>query len=874
MGVVSDYLRALVEKQVNEKGLVVWFDPERQYSVFVRELVLSGTGVAVYKDSFLELRHKIDSQMSGDAPPHLVVYVPTSEEATQDALIELVVAGVVMKPGQSSLPRNTRLSVVARAALKETHTPADLEAIARQVEAGKLTLSDLDRLASERGRGGGGVLSTIFGTSDPRKIALEFLGSARYDPEITSRRAADEIAQILSGEFGLPLEKEDSSKDRVIEQQRSNLARYALLTEFVASLHGPTPPALAGVKIASEEGSRASCVSLAKEWRLRRDLRDSYARYASKLSGELRALTATLTPEQLGSCETFAEVEAQLQSALETRLAQQTEWRTESAIAMHSIIDARLAGFWSSWPEQYPEVPARWQIISSALDVLTTADKIEMELKTVLGGPAGLLKRYTDEWCMLDTYHRYLERRCHLFDFDSDSRHKSTEKLIARARQRYMEIGGSLAEAFVRALERTRFTVPDYRRQLETYSTFVRPAVSEGKTAYVLVDALRYEMARELAQSLHGDFGVKLSAVLGTPPTITPIGMAALMPGAEVSATVVALGGGALALSVEGTVLKDRTGRVEWFRGKHNGTVAVEKLEDVLLSFKEARKSELRSADVILVTSQEIDQAGENATVRAARRAMEEILGDLARLVHKLRDYGCKQIIITADHGYVFADEPDSDMKVAPPTGQRMSLHSRAWIGKGGANDPAFLRTRLSSFGLDDSQDLEIAVPYGFGVFITPGGGGAYYHGGMSPQEMVIPVLVLTPRVTGAVPLTQVNLSISMGSKKISTRFCSIQVTGLAASLMDVKPPRVRAEIRGSGEIVSRAVSASYGFFEATGDVLLEFKEGEGSSIVPNTITLMITQESLPTSVSLHLIDSATGLELATIPNIEVAISI
>ncbi|HEY0071174.1 MAG TPA: hypothetical protein VGE04_14505, partial [Chloroflexia bacterium] len=239
-----------------------------------------------------------------------------------------------------------------------------------------------------------------------------------------------------------------------------------------------------------------------------------------------------------------------------------------------------------------------------------------------------------------------------------------------------------------------------------------------------------------------------------------------------------------------------------------------------------------------------------------------------------LRDYGCKKIVITADHGYVFGDGPDSDMKIAPPTGQRVSLHSRAWIGKGGSNGPAFLRTRLSNFGVDDNQELEIAVPYGFGVFTAPGGASAYYHGGMSPQEMAIPVLVLTSKSAGLVPLTQVDLSISLGSKKISTRFCSIQVTGHAASLVDVKPPRFRAEIRAGDAVVSQTVSSSYGFIEATGDVQLEFAEGSGSSIVPNTITLMLTQESLPGSVSLHLVDSATGLELAALPHIEAAIAI
>ena len=56
----------------------------------------------------------------------------------------------------------------------------------------------------------------------------------------------------------------------------------------------------------------------------------------------------------------------------------------------------------------------------------------------------------------------------------------------------------------------------------------VKPKVAKGKTAYVWVDALRFEMARELAQTLEAEFDVELQAALATVPTITAVGMAAL----------------------------------------------------------------------------------------------------------------------------------------------------------------------------------------------------------------------------------------------------------------------------------------------------------------------------------------------------------
>jgi hypothetical protein len=79
--------------------------------------------------------------------------------------------------------------------------------------------------------------------------------------------------------------------------------------------------------------------------------------------------------------------------------------------------------------------------------------------------------------------------------------------------------------------------------------------------------------------------------------------------------------------------------------------------------------------------------------------------------------------------------------------------------------------------------------------------------------------------------------------------------------------------LRAKGKIVSRAVSASYGFEEATGDVALRNDASDSKRIAPNTITLMITEEPDQKSVGLYLLDAATGAELARLEKIEVSIA-
>jgi hypothetical protein len=121
MAIVTEYLRNLIAKQVDDNGLVVWYDPDNAYADVVDALNLPDTTFLRYTDSFLRLRWEIDQKhfLNGEEAPRLLVYVPLAQDQTHHALIELQAAGVIMQPGQQPPARNTGLAVVARNALKD-----------------------------------------------------------------------------------------------------------------------------------------------------------------------------------------------------------------------------------------------------------------------------------------------------------------------------------------------------------------------------------------------------------------------------------------------------------------------------------------------------------------------------------------------------------------------------------------------------------------------------------------------------------------------------------------------------------------------------------------------------------------------------------
>jgi hypothetical protein len=212
-------------------------------------------------------------------------------------------------------------------------------------------------------------------------------------------------------------------------------------------------------------------------------------------------------------------------------------------------------------------------------------------------------------------------------------------------------------------------------------------------------------------------------------------------------------------------------------------------------------------------------------------------------------------------------------MKVDPPGGKEEDLHRRAWIGMGGTTDPAYLRTPLVSLGVD--SEFDIATPWTFAIFRAKGGGRAYFHGGLSPQELIVPVLRLGAKQKSGAASGKLSLTMTPGTPKLSTRFFSVQISGgqTVAGLFGFEPPVVKVEIRANKKCVSTPVSASYGFEDATGEIRLKVSDKDAKMVESNTVALMINEEISQKTVSVCLLDAVTGAELAPPLTLDVAIS-
>jgi hypothetical protein len=854
MGVVSDFFTNYLLRQVEKKGLVVWYDPEGNYSSLVGE-TMGGIPVYRYEGSFILLRYLLEPLVSGNTPPKVIIYLPVKRR-DNSPLIGLEKLGVVMEPGAPA-GRNTRFSVIARNILKNRLSAENLESVIRKVEDGILGLKDLDDLA-ETGEFDVGTLSLIFPGQGPNTIALEFLTGKDVDDDIQQKEAVGDLIKFLK-EFGF-----STGAGRELAEIRRDWERYLLVTDFLASIpEEQRPPELNNVPHGHEHKACSEILNLVTEWRKRQDLRDSYLASSTRVEKELSLADQMDLPlEALKNTETFLAIERYLYLKVTEKLINE-ELTPYQAL---EIASSRMKGY---WVKAQPLVRICWEFIITCSELMIQIENICKELEKTQD-LVEMVRHYTGTteipgWYKLDQLHRWLETQSEALVDMTDWNSEMTENLVARAEQAYKKAFHVLSIAFVKLWAKEKYQIPQLIKQQQIFDHFVRPKLDCGKVAYFLVDALRYETGVELFSILGWVPERKISPACAAVPGITSVGMSALLPGAEKGFQLFQTDHDKLGVKLAGEELDpvSREERITYLLKKYPSAHAFHLAEVVVP--KKAVKEKIKSADLVVVTSQEIDQLCESGNLSLAKATIQTTIQQLGRAVRSLYNLGVTEFIITADHGYFMAQMEDA-MKVDLPSQTGVELHRRFWVGKGGKENSSCLRFRAQEVNYD--SDLEFVFPVGLAFFKVKGGGDGYFHGGLSLQEMIVPIIELSLSIIRQVKSRAEGekLRVIMDRKEITNRFFSVTIQSEQTPMMDIANVRpIIVAVKAGKKDIAKVVSAKYGFNATSQQIAFNPAED-------NVVTLMLTEEEIKDEVSLHLLDAVTLVELDVIKGIKVDI--
>ena len=418
------------------------------------------------------------------------------------------------------------------------------------------------------------------------------------------------------------------------------------------------------------------------------------------------------------------------------------------------------------------------------------------------------VQRYSRSWFQLDqlyrkfTYHVRMSGQASLMGELSEQ----VENLYSN---NYLLKLGDGFQVYVDAAP--RWEAYPVVQQKAFFEHWVRPYLRKDKRICVIIsDAMRYEIGDELLGLIRQEdrYSAELEPALSTLPSYTQLGMAALLPNKSL----------AIADNDTGTVLVDgqssqgTVNRTKILQAALDGRGQAVKAEDFMQLNRDDSRELLKGNDVVYIYHNRIDHTGDKMHSEGqAFEAAEQTLDDLIRLIKKLTAANANNLLITADHGFIYQNREldESDFLGDAVFGDDIRYRDRRFVlGKGLSASPAFHHFSSEQLGLDG--DMEVQIPKSINRLRLKGSGSRFVHGGASLQEVVIPVLKVNKKRQSDVSAVEVDI-LRGASSVITSGQLAVTLYQSGPVTEKVQPRHLRAGIyTQSGELISDSHELSF----------------------------------------------------------------
>jgi len=753
---------------LSERRIVVWYDAEGDFKSFSAEFNAPNCEVLSTEASVLKTRRRADeiyrlmneSENPSERDRCLLIYIPRrrgagEEEKMRDPFEVYAMAGAPFGDAEDQ-----KIESLARQAM-----PGKTDEITRLFLEGKPDIALLDGLEKTQRWP---LLNDVFQTETPAEIiAAALCNTAKANEAAANPGCVGELLRLLAAAVGF----KPTGDDRGWDVLRPKAAEYIFFSEFVFDLPESVPDALSAVPRA---GAEVKSVVYAACDRMRSDtsLRETYVELAQGIESGLRLPDHMPKDFDPGERDTFPFEERRLLGRAVGLVV------TGDPAAARTVIERQKHSIWRWDPQRSPA----WTTLERAAAMIESA-------AAVSGGLTGkenltdLMNAYTEGgWSDLDRSSRLFETALTACTND-----EVIAPIVDLCRRRYREAVTALQDAFLAAVQAEGWPPDGASRQTRIFDEHVAPSLERReKTAFFMVDSLRYEMGRDLGEALAGTGEVRVGCAAGVVPTVTGCGMAALMPGADGMLRLVEKDGG-LVPALGTRLLRTSADRMKLMADTYGDRFFETTLDDLLGSPKKAAAN-LKKAELFVVRTQDPDAVAENLGAWRARRYLSDVIGDIAAAVQWLVSQGVDRVVISADHGHMMLPEiPAGDVVQTPPGGW-LENKRRCRLGSGLSGSAGTVTLKAGHVGVQ-GEVQEICLPIGFRVFSE---GEGYFHGGLSLQEAVVPVIVFRSGREKQTTAGKPEIDVRYRSDKFTSR-----VIGLKFHLqsdMFGTPARVRVE--------------------------------------------------------------------------------
>ena len=255
---------------------------------------------------------------------------------------------------------------------------------------------------------------------------------------------------------------------------------------------------------------------------------------------------------------------------------------------------------------------------------------------------------------------------------------------------------------------------------------------SNSRVAVIISDALRYEIGQEIEEQLKREVNsreVDLKSMMTELPSITSLGMANLLPhNGKINFNI-----DTSKVSIDGIDTSTTINREFILKREVEESSAI-----TYNKFRTMNRTEqdnyIKGQKVIYIYHDTIDAIGDKGkTERNTFRACNEAVEDIVSLTKTLSSIGVVNILITSDHGFLYERETIEEYNKLEFYNEYKILGKRYGLGESVVEEKGCLSMEFEDYcGVFPKRTQRIKVS---------GSGLQFVHGGMSIQEVLIPLI-------------------------------------------------------------------------------------------------------------------------------------
>lgn len=343
--------------------------------------------------------------------------------------------------------------------------------------------------------------------------------------------------------------------------------------------------------------------------------------------------------------------------------------RTLSSGDVALWVRQRRQGHW------YREFRHLYEAIDFAAQFLQVLGEVNLEVDSLASG----VERYCRAWYRLDQLYRKFTVHVRMSG-QSSLMETLTEQIENRYSNHYLLKLGDSFQTWVDSA--TQWEASPVRRQREFFEHWVRPFLrKDNKVCVIISDAMRYEIGEELLSLIRQEdrYSAEIEPALSMLPSYTQLGMAALLPNKELAIVDNETG----MVLVDGQSSQGTANRTKILQATLNGSGQAIAAEDFMAMNRDDSRELLKANPVLYIYHNRIDHTGDKMHSEGhAFEAAEQTLDDLLKLVKKLTAANANNLLITADHGFIYQHREiaESDFLSVEPDGEVILYRDRRFI--------------------------------------------------------------------------------------------------------------------------------------------------------------------------------------------------